>query len=45
MVCIKAAREGFQNASMSWLCTEEAMEAAIGAIQNLKLDEVIDEER
>lgn len=43
--CIQAAKEGFQNASMSGLCAEGAMEAAISAIQNLKLDKVIDEER
>jgi len=41
--CIDAAKEGFQDASMSGLCTEGAMEAAISAIQNLKLKKFIEE--
>ncbi len=41
--CIKAAREGFRDASMSGLCAEGAMEAAISAIQNLDLETCIDE--
>jgi hypothetical protein len=43
-VCIEAAREGFQEASMSGLCTEGAMEAAISAIQNLELEKLIGNE-
>jgi len=35
--CIEAAREGFQDASMSGLCSEGAMEASIGAIQSLDI--------
>lgn len=38
--CIQAAREGFTEASMSGLCTEGAMEAAVGAIQSLDLDKL-----
>ncbi len=40
--CIEAAREGFQEASMSGLCTEGAAEAAISAIQKLDLDDLLD---
>lgn len=40
--CINAARDGFRDASMSGLCNEGAMEAAISAIQNLKLDKLIE---
>ena len=39
--CIEAAREGFKDASMSGLCAEGAMEAAIGAMQSLDLDSII----
>lgn len=39
--CIKAAREGFRDASMSGLCSEGALEAAISAIQQLKLNKII----
>lgn len=41
--CIKAAREGFMDASMSGLCTEGAMEAAISAIQSLQIESLIEE--
>lgn len=41
--CIRAAREGFQEASVSGLCTEGAAEAAISAIQKLDLDDLISE--
>lgn len=40
--CIKAAREGFIDASMSGLCTEGAMEAAISAMQSLDIEKVIE---
>lgn len=43
--CIKAAREGFMDASLSGLCAEGAMEAAISAMQSLRLEEVIEEEK
>ncbi|TYP94807.1 hypothetical protein LX73_0096 [Fodinibius salinus] len=39
--CIEAARDGFKDASMSGLCNEGAMEAAISAIQQLDLQKVI----
>lgn len=39
--CIQAAREGFRDASMSGLCAEGAMEAAISAIQKLKIEDLI----
>lgn len=39
--CIQAAKEGFQDASMSGLCTEGAMEAAISAIQKLEIEKLI----
>lgn len=39
--CIEAAREGFQDASMSGLCSDGAMEAAIGAIQKLDIKEIV----
>ncbi|REL38610.1 acetyltransferase [Rhodohalobacter sp. SW132] len=43
--CLKAAREGFMDASMSGLCAEGAMEAAISAIQKLDLNKVIENHR
>jgi len=42
--CIEAAREGFGDASMSGLCTDGAMEAAIGAMQSLDLESIIAKE-
>lgn len=39
--CIDAVRVGFSDASMSGLCTEGAMEAAISAMENLDLDHII----
>lgn len=39
--CISAAREGFMDASISGLCNEGAVEAAISAIQNLDLTKVL----
>lgn len=41
--CIKAAREGFRDASMSGLCSEGAMEAAISAIQSLDMKDFIEQ--
>lgn len=41
--CIEAAREGFRDASMSGLCSEGAMEAAVSSIQSLNLEEIINE--
>lgn len=39
--CISAAREGFRDASMSGLCEDGAIEAAIGAMQMLDLDKIL----
>lgn len=39
--CIESAREGFQDASMSGLCTEGAIEAAISAIQKLNVERIV----
>ena len=41
--CLQAAREGFEDASMRGLCSEGAIEAAIGAIQSLKLEKLVEE--
>ncbi|HET6528588.1 MAG TPA: acetyltransferase [Balneolaceae bacterium] len=41
---IEAAREGFKDASLSGLCSEGAMEAAIGAIQSLDLKQLVEKE-
>jgi len=41
--CIEAAREGFMDASMSGLCTEGAMEAAISAIQKLDIEKIVEQ--
>lgn len=43
--CIKAAQSGFTEASISGLCTEGAMEAAISAIQKLDLEYILQEQR
>lgn len=40
--CIDAPREGFRDASMSGLCAEGAMEAAISTMENLNLDQIIE---
>lgn len=40
--CIKAAKEGFMDASISGLCTDGAIEAAISAIQNLDMSKIIE---
>lgn len=42
--CIEAAREGFRDASMSGLCSEGAIEAAIGAMQSLDLKSIIEDD-
>lgn len=39
--CIQAAKEGFQDASMSGLCSEGAMEAAVSAIQKLDIQKIL----
>ena len=35
--CLKAAREAYEQAAMSGLCHEGAVEASLGAIQTLDL--------
>ncbi|MFH5833405.1 acetyltransferase [Halalkalibaculum sp. DA3122] len=39
--CIKAAQEGFRDASMSGLCMEGAVESAVGSIQSLDLENIL----
>jgi len=39
--CINAARDGFRDASMSGLCADGAMEAAVSAIQSLDMEKLI----
>ena len=41
--CIEAAKDGFKEASMSGLCADGAMEAAISAMQSIDLDRLIKE--
>jgi hypothetical protein len=41
--CIRAAKRGFRDASMSGLCSEGSMEAAISAIQLLDIEKLIAE--
>ncbi len=39
--CLNAAKDGFREASMSGLCTEGAIEAAVGSIQSIDLKKII----
>ncbi|MDZ7716816.1 MAG: acetyltransferase [Balneolaceae bacterium] len=39
--CFEAAKEGFQEASISGLCRDGAIEAALGAIQSLDINKLI----
>lgn len=39
--CLKAAKEGFREASMSGLCSEGAIEAAVGAIQSVDVEKIV----
>lgn len=41
--CIEAAKEGFMDASMSGLCAEGAMEAAVSAIEKLDIETLIEQ--
>jgi hypothetical protein len=41
--CIRAAEKGFRDASMSGLCSEGAIEAAVSAIQLLDIEKIIAE--
>jgi len=40
--CIQAWREGYQDAGMSGLCAEGALEVALSAVQRLDLDAVVE---
>lgn len=40
--CIRAWREGYEEAGMSGLCAEGALEAALSAVQSLDLDAVVE---
>jgi len=40
--CIQAARGGFRDASMSGLCSEGAMEAALSAIQKIDVNKIVE---
>lgn len=42
--CIKAAQEGFRDASMSGLCREGAIEVAVGSIQSLNLEDILNKQ-
>lgn len=41
--CIKAAREQYHDASADGLCAEGALEAAIGAIEMVDVEQIISE--
>ncbi|RRQ21845.1 acetyltransferase [Thiohalobacter thiocyanaticus] len=41
MACIQAMRRGYQDAATSGLCAEGALEAAIGAVQQLDLETLV----
>ncbi len=41
--CVASAREGFREASMSGLCAEGAMEAAVSAIQMVNVEKIIED--
>jgi len=42
--CYKAAQEGYESASISGLCAEGALEAALSAIDMLDLEVLLAEE-
>ena len=39
--CLDAAKEGFTEASISGLCMDGAVEAALGAIDSVDIDDII----
>ena len=39
--CINVAKEGYKDASMSGLCAEGAFEAAVGSMQSLDLEHLV----
>lgn len=40
--CIEQAKEGFRDASMSGLCAEGSMEAAVSAIERIDIEQIIE---
>jgi hypothetical protein len=41
LACIRAAQQGYEQASISGLCAEGALEAAIGAVRMVDVEEII----
>lgn len=41
--CVEAAKHGYEQAAMSGLCAEGALEAALSAIQMVDVDTVVRE--
>jgi hypothetical protein len=41
--CLKAAKEGYEQAAMSGLCHEGAVEASLGAVSTLDLTAILAE--
>lgn len=39
--CVRAAQQGYENAAVSGLCEEGALEAAISAMRMVDLDQVL----
>lgn len=42
-VCVEEAINGFRNASMSGLCIDGAIEAAVSAIEMVDVEKIIEE--
>ena len=42
--CIKTAQNEFRAAAMSGLCMDGAIEAAVGGIQSLDLEKIIEQQ-
>jgi hypothetical protein len=41
LACIRAAQLGYEQASISGLCAEGALEAAIGAVRMVDVEEIV----
>lgn len=41
-ICMNAARDGFEEASLAGLCTEGAIDYAVDAIRKIDLNKIID---
>ena len=39
--CIQAAKDAFEDASLNGLCRDGALEAAIGAMQSINVEELV----